>query len=587
MAFLVCLLSSCNDSKTYMPFQSSADGKWGIISSEGDVLFEDEFNNSPTIPMNDRFFVKNSDNQWEMYSLDKKPKLLADGYIDIAPFVNNVTIAVKPGEHISLINKNGEVIKVLDKVANHSIKAVNRFFGSTAVFRIEKNENSYYGCINTEGEIVIEPKYAFLCNSSSGYLLAAKEQGFKENDKYVWSILDKDGREVFSCSAKKYSVNFDTDLSYALEHKVIPVSDNNGKVGLLNIEGKELIKPTSKIDYFLEFTDDRVSYCSNDENGLMTYEGEVIMRPKYKYLMSANYGLFWAKTKDSEEFDLIDKNGDKVNSEPSIEVPFPFFGDLALAQVSDHEWIFFNRDLKELKKKNMPDIANVIIPLSFRNWRHELYGNNWVNSDYVDLNKVLSSLKLTSAGLNGWTLDMQPQYAAKVWASNTGFLNYDGTPDDLPYRAYSSISYEKEVDKLNIRFEIDYSTLYYTNYYGGCNYEQEWATEEPISIQVRISGFKSAKQSNKLLQLIVDALKAKGNLVRSNGTAAIIGFSDTTAAITYIDSGNVKLLYFNKNSNDLISIYEIYKTNITSGNDEVARYENDYDSCAVDTSAFY
>ena len=71
----ISLLSSCQKEESvaeYIPFKSEKDGKWGFINLDGDVLLEDEFKREPTIVSNDRFFAKNKEGYWEMYTADKK-----------------------------------------------------------------------------------------------------------------------------------------------------------------------------------------------------------------------------------------------------------------------------------------------------------------------------------------------------------------------------------------------------------------------------------------------------------------------------------------------------------------------------------
>ena len=58
----------------YFPFQESKDGNWGMIGIDGKVLFSEEFKNMPTMAVNGRFMVKNSDGLWEIYTAEKKPE---------------------------------------------------------------------------------------------------------------------------------------------------------------------------------------------------------------------------------------------------------------------------------------------------------------------------------------------------------------------------------------------------------------------------------------------------------------------------------------------------------------------------------
>ena len=69
---LVALLSSCGQKSAeleYIPFRSSSDGRWGMISTDGKVLFDAEFNDMPQAAYCGRFFIENNDGKYELYTL--------------------------------------------------------------------------------------------------------------------------------------------------------------------------------------------------------------------------------------------------------------------------------------------------------------------------------------------------------------------------------------------------------------------------------------------------------------------------------------------------------------------------------------
>ena len=105
LIMLSTVVSSClneaSESKTsYLPFRSSKDGKWGLMGTDGKVLFEEEFKDAPTSVKNGRFMVENGNGKWEIYTAEKKPTKVGDEYIGIADFTADVTPAVKPNEKI-------------------------------------------------------------------------------------------------------------------------------------------------------------------------------------------------------------------------------------------------------------------------------------------------------------------------------------------------------------------------------------------------------------------------------------------------------------------------------------------------------
>ena len=54
-AAILAALCSCSKSGDiqYLPFQSDEHSNWGLVSTDGKVLFENEFKNEPTVVMHD------------------------------------------------------------------------------------------------------------------------------------------------------------------------------------------------------------------------------------------------------------------------------------------------------------------------------------------------------------------------------------------------------------------------------------------------------------------------------------------------------------------------------------------------------
>lgn len=122
---LVALLSSCGQKSAdleYIPFRSISDGRWGMISTDGKVLFDDEFNDMPQAVYCGRFFVKNKDGKYELYTADEKPQQVAGKtWADVSDFSKGLALAAEEGKPISIINCDGEQVADLSKIDGKSI----------------------------------------------------------------------------------------------------------------------------------------------------------------------------------------------------------------------------------------------------------------------------------------------------------------------------------------------------------------------------------------------------------------------------------------------------------------------------------
>ncbi len=396
-SIVACILfGSCgNSSKTvqFLPYQGEKDGKWGMMSTEGEVLFADEFEREPTIVTNDRFFVRDKNDLWEMYTAEEKPKQVGVKYKSIATFTADVTPAVEPGKCVNLIDKNGKVVKTLDKLEGKTVVGVSSFSGGYAVYRTEDN---FVGALDTKGNVVIKPQYVWL-NISDGCALGVESKYRKymeseeDNEKIVVSVLDLNGNVKCQLPYTKYSsvaTSFSDGVIVARTGK-----GDNQKAGLLDKDGNWVVKPSGNVKDITAVKGDNFVFYNGEKFGLMNRKGEVQIRAKYEvlYILSSDRLCGVEKKGDDYEAKLLDMNGEVQGTETYKDLG-AFFndGDYAPAKLDDHVWAFIGKDGKE---KNEPKIS--IYNMGFAT------GDDFVESDYVDFSKVLDVLQITKNGVDG------------------------------------------------------------------------------------------------------------------------------------------------------------------------------------------
>ena len=138
-------LLSCNqqggtdNTIQYLPFQESEKSGWGLIGTDGQVLLDDEYKEMSTVAMRDRYFAKNKDGQWELYSIDgKRTKQIGDEYSQVGVFIADVAPVVEKGKSIEFIDRDGDVKFSLDRVDGKEVSTCTNFSDGVAVFRIGK-----------------------------------------------------------------------------------------------------------------------------------------------------------------------------------------------------------------------------------------------------------------------------------------------------------------------------------------------------------------------------------------------------------------------------------------------------------------
>lgn len=353
----MALLVSCvqfpifkGDGLQFMPFQASKDNRWGMISTSGEVLFTDEFKDEPTVAMHDRFFAKNSDGKWNLYSTEKNPTQVGkNDYEQAGAFLEDVAPVSVKGKPIQFIDKDANVKFELDKVDGKEVELCTNFSDGLAIFKV----GDYYGCINTKGEVVIKPDYVFICPASDGKVLAVdkKYKDTKEKKDIKVTVLSAEGEKLKDLSFAEYS-----DMAQGFVDGKLCVEEEaaNGQTrcGLIDAEGNTVVAPSDKIQDITGISGDNFTYENDDsEYGLKNVKGETLIRAKFKKLSFSGAEKLLFAMDDDGNVKLINENGDVV-SRDSYEDAKSFHGAYAAVKENKDNWIFINKDGEDQKVKS-------------------------------------------------------------------------------------------------------------------------------------------------------------------------------------------------------------------------------------------
>lgn len=513
-AFSAVLFSCSSDlaqsETSYLPFKSSSEGKWGLIGTDGEVLFEEEFKDEPTVARNDRFMVKNGNGLWEVYTADSKPEKIGDEYLQIADFYATVTPSVKKNERINLIDVDGNVVKTLDKFNNKNIIKCSRFnFGYATI----TTEDDLCGIINTKGNVVIEPKYLSIETFAQGKFYATEKS--KDSDSYYGIILDNTGKDVLGIKigdGQKYTmINL-----YASTSKYLAVStmvDGENQWGYIDYDKNTVIKPSSKIKGIEGVRGDKFIFYNGDNYGVMDFGGEVVLRAKYDVLDWADDNLLMAYD-SQDKYYLVNLEGDKLTDEKYL-ASLPFYdGKHAAVKIDDNSWGFIDKNGKEVKIKNATDIYYI----------GENSACSVVESDFVDIDAIVARLKLDKNGLMGFGLDMMPQQIVKAYNEVDGNTNnaLGLTPEENNGLDRVETAYDSN------GLEIT-SKVYYAQYLTVTEYNSGivmWSKEKPAYIEANVEGDKLKGKADLLYAKVAAVVKTFGKVMRENSGAVVVQVSE-------------------------------------------------------------
>ena len=513
----------------YLPFKSSQNGKWGMIGTDGTVLFEDEFKDEPTSVMNGRFLVKNGNDLWEIYKAEAKPEKVGEEYLQIADFTSYVTPAVKKNERICLIDVNGNVKATLEKANNKNIVSCTAFSYGYAV---RETEDDKYGIIDTKGNVVIEAKYDAATPISSGKFCVLTRKNIDE--PVTVKILDAGGRNILEMKVGDGQKYTDIDPKMCTDKYLAVCTSVDGEFqwGYLDYSKNVVVKPSSKIRGLGGVSGDNFIYYSGDSYGVMNFDGEVVLRAKYDNLVWGDEDMLIAYDSDSN-YSIVNLEGDKLTKEQYLDI-LPFYdGKHAAVRVDDNSWGFIDKKGEEIKIKNAPDIY----------YLSQNRACDIVESDFVDIDAIISRIKLDKNGIMGFSIDMMPQQIIKAYNEIEGKTeeNFETSPEVNGGRYNLKTTYYSHGLRIESRVE-----------YERCMTEEDgenfvWSKEQPSLIIVQIKGEILNDKLDILYKKVAAIVKSYGKVMRENSRAVVVKQSEEQGWIVVCDKADGVCLGINNN----------------------------------------
>lgn len=593
----ILLLSSCQSDNAgalveYIPFKSDKDNNWGMISPDGKVLFDDEFESTPTVVTKGRFFVKSKDG-YELYSAEEKPKQVCNTvWKEACIFIEDVTPAVEKGKCITLIDRDGKVVKEIDKLNNKVVTSMTNFNGGLSVYcTIE----GFYGLVNSSGKVVVDAEYSRLVTSEDGVAVginkkyeAAVQQNEKE--KIHYTVIDPSGKAVGDISGKKVDEISGTYID-GLMVASVKTDEDEVKCGLLNLKGEWEVKPSIKVKYIGGWMGKNMTF-RNDEGkwGVMTFDGEVLVRAKYDALQFVNDKTLVAydEHKSSEERGkLINLEGEQVGEDSFSGLYSTGIGasDNLLVSIEENDYGFMSKSGKYVELPKNLDIYDISLN----------QGNYVVESDYVDFAELVNALSITATGMDGFTLGAGTEATVKHAASRDSNISTD--PSNYNYRSSLDLNKDFKVANANIEVQFDNKiakdiTQTVTENFYGYIYNYEKVVGQKFSnAKVTMVGASFSTDSGKLegkgkdfYKAVAAKFKQLGKTVKSNNNAIIVDLGKGNYGIA-IFTGKEILMSVYKGSKDMIDISRYENVNEKNPESASLDYVQTEEVAVADTAA--
>lgn len=177
-------------------------------------------------------------------------------------------------------------------------------------------QDNKYGVINNKGEEVIAPsyqEYIVIPNNKTDIFLCTYDVDYT-NNTYKTKALNSKNKEIFTEYENIEPIaNYDANDTISYEQNAIKVQ-KDGKYGMINIEGKEILPCEYDDLYSLKNTDNSILIEKDGKIGLVDSTGKVIIEPQYKEIrgLGTDYKLGYITITEDDKYGVVDCNNQKV-----------------------------------------------------------------------------------------------------------------------------------------------------------------------------------------------------------------------------------------------------------------------------------
>ena len=307
----IALFTSCNTNDNeieYFPYRVENSSFWGMMDTNGSTLFEGKFMYPPGVASRGVFLVVEEIDRYAFYTTTENPQRINNTlYTQAKPFRYSDYTPVKcDGEnHFSIINKKGKLIATLPA----NIIDMGFFAYGLAPFMTDSIVPRM-GYVNTQGEVVIEPRYSLATNFVCGVALV--EQVIKGIPSIM--VIDTKGNTLYTFG------NEWRPLATEYSDGLLPVINIRQEIGFLDTKGKlaiapndewQLCMPSNPATIPYTFKANRCIYSDGHHYGLIDKHGKIVVPAQYLNIYLGEGGLFAAED-SNHNWGCIDSNGKEI-----------------------------------------------------------------------------------------------------------------------------------------------------------------------------------------------------------------------------------------------------------------------------------
>ena len=318
---LLLLLAACGKTHDdvamvtkYLPVQLVGSDKWSIMDiTTGEIVARDLYKNVPSAVVSDMYYVMNDKGEYDYYHVaDPQHPVNAASFGSATPYSDDgLAVASLRGKALMVIDKKCNVVKELPA----NVAECTMYNHGRAAYHTDMG---LWGYLDENGDSVIGAHYA----NANAFLYddhAVVIDTHGQNDSIVqFSVIDRDGKTMFSASTSEYQV-----IQPFYVSGVLPVLKGDSMV-CLDAKGNEVPNPNdnhqavdnAKWDEFSRTTGGYFLVTKNGKMGLVDADNKVLIAPQFTRLIDVTADRYIAM--EDSVGHLVDLKGAPVGKEKFV-----------------------------------------------------------------------------------------------------------------------------------------------------------------------------------------------------------------------------------------------------------------------------
>ena len=152
------------------------------------------------------------------------------------------------------------------------------------------NENNKYGVIDRDGNVVVEAKYDVvqIPNPSKDVFICLYNYNSEEKD-YSSDVFNSRGEKLYQEYENVQAIPTETTYDGIPFEKTVLKFKKDGKYGLINLDGKQVLKPEYESITAIPYKEGMLIVKQNEKCGVVNVNGKTLISVEYESITADNY----------------------------------------------------------------------------------------------------------------------------------------------------------------------------------------------------------------------------------------------------------------------------------------------------------